>query len=113
MRDLFLREVDGIRMLHHWLLEWVSLQEMERQGVISCHFPCPNVEELSQIHNAVLAPNKWLKLSFQSSSILLRHYFGEDGASSWAKPERPNLGLKGKSDPAIRDSKRIHTYVPT
>ncbi|CAJ1384786.1 unnamed protein product [Effrenium voratum] len=72
------RQVDGIRMLHHWLLEWVSLQEMERQGVISCHFPCPNVEELSQIHNAVLAPNKWLKLSFQSSSILLRHYFGEE-----------------------------------
>eukprot|EP00435_Cladocopium_sp_Y103_P066967 s257_g29.t1 len=72
------RKVDSIRILSFWLNEWVSLDEMERQGVISCHFPCPDAGELHQIHSALLAPRQWMTFTPHTSAITIRRYFGEE-----------------------------------
>eukprot|EP00438_Fugacium_kawagutii_P022514 Skav234197 [mRNA] locus=scaffold218:11841:12881:- [translate_table: standard] len=72
------RTVDSIRILSFWLNEWVSLDEMERQGVISCHFPCPDAAELHSIHEALLAPRQWITFTPHTSAIQIRRYFGEE-----------------------------------
>ena len=78
------RKVDSIRILSFWLNEWVSLDEMERQGVISCHFPCPDAAELHSIHAALLAPKQWISFTPHTSAINLRPYFGEEIAFFFA-----------------------------
>lgn len=72
------RKVDVIRILSFWLSEWVSLDEMELQGVISSHFCCPDAREIEDIHASLLAPRKWLKTGPHLSAIRLRQYFGEE-----------------------------------
>ena len=76
---------DSIRLLEFWLDEWVSLDEMERQGgacayvfltciflaclhveaasaagIITCYFPCPEPDALANLHNHFLNLCKWV-----------------------------------------------------
>ncbi|CAK9016638.1 unnamed protein product [Durusdinium trenchii] len=72
------RSIDSVRILSFWLHEWVSLDEMERQGVVSCHFPCPDQIETQKIHDELLSARKWLTLSPHHSAVYIREYFGEE-----------------------------------
>ena len=72
------RPVDSIRILSFWLQEWVSLDEMEAQGVISCHFNCPNKQEIDEMHTDLLAARGWLTLHPHHIASTIRHYFGEE-----------------------------------
>jgi len=71
------RSIDAIRLLEFWLDQWVSLDEMVQQGVITCYFPCPSPGKIQEIHDAALTSKNWLSPSFGNASISIRPYFGE------------------------------------
>eukprot|EP00439_Symbiodinium_sp_Y106_P022827 s258_g2.t2 len=68
---------DSIRILEFWLDQWVSLDEMERQGIIKCYFPCPEGEALKTLHNHFLNLCKWVHFQGEQADEL-RKYFGEE-----------------------------------
>ncbi|CAE7198124.1 NOV [Symbiodinium natans] len=68
---------DSIRLLEFWLDEWVSLDEMERQGIITCYFPCPEPDALANLHNHFLNLCKWVHFQGDQADEL-SDYFGAE-----------------------------------
>ncbi|CAE7939607.1 NOV, partial [Symbiodinium sp. KB8] len=68
---------DSIRILEFWLDQWVSLDEMERQGIIKCYFPCPEADALENLHSHFLNLCKWVHFQGKQADEL-RKYFGEE-----------------------------------
>ena len=50
---------------------------MEKQGIITCYFPCPSARQIQEIHNEVLTTDKWFNPHFADATIKIRPYFGE------------------------------------
>ncbi|CAK9022549.1 unnamed protein product [Durusdinium trenchii] len=71
------RKTDAIRILEFWLDRWVSLDEMQQQGVISKYYPCPDPEELEAIHNSVLTCKGFIPENMLKGIISFRTYFGD------------------------------------
>eukprot|EP00931_Biecheleriopsis_adriatica_P101641 TRINITY_DN76738_c0_g1_i1.p1 TRINITY_DN76738_c0_g1~~TRINITY_DN76738_c0_g1_i1.p1 ORF type:complete len:861 (+),score=152.01 TRINITY_DN76738_c0_g1_i1:47-2629(+) len=72
------KKVDCCRILEFWLDQWVSLDELENQGIISMYFPCPKIDTIEQIYEKVAIPS-WTRcfLPSHEHDDLLRAYFGE------------------------------------
>ncbi|CAE7254679.1 Ano10, partial [Symbiodinium pilosum] len=72
------RKLDAIRVLEFWLDQWVSLDEMERQGVINSYYPCPDADDLEKMHAMMLAPSRFGRPLQASAVELMKNYFGEE-----------------------------------
>mmetsp|Transcript_104156 Transcript_104156/g.184977 ORF Transcript_104156/g.184977 Transcript_104156/m.184977 type:complete len:805 (+) Transcript_104156:63-2477(+) len=70
--------VDRARILEFWLDQWVSLDEMLRQGIISAYFPCPKAEDMEKVHEDVGSLLSFYKLPNHTHEQILRDYFGEE-----------------------------------
>ena len=77
------RKVDAVRLLEFWLDQWVSLDAMQEQGVITGYYPRPDPEELVEMHRSILSWRQCLLQgllpSKQLNGILsVRDYFGDE-----------------------------------
>ena len=71
-------QMDAIRLLGSWFGLWVHMDEMESQGVIKCHFPCPRASQILDMHDAGLRCKHWLNPIFVDLMLPMRGYFGEE-----------------------------------
>lgn len=74
------RKVDAIRLLEFWLDRWVSLDVMQEQGVISGYYPCPDPEELEDMHHTILSCSGFLPANQLKGILSVRRYFGDQMA---------------------------------
>lgn len=72
------RFVDTVRILDFWLDEWVSLDEMEQQGVILAYFPCPKCSELEDMYREMATPSKMFCIPDHKPEKMIREYWGEE-----------------------------------
>jgi len=71
------RKVDAIRLLEFWLDQWVSLDAMEDQGVITGYYPCPDPEELVEMHHTILSCSGFTPANTFKGILCIRSYFGD------------------------------------
>lgn len=71
------RKVDAIRLLEFWLDQWVSLDAMEDQGVITGYYPCPDPEELVEMHHTILSCSGFTPANTIKGVLCIRSYFGD------------------------------------
>ena len=71
------RKVDAIRLLEFWLDQWVSLDAMQDQGVITGYYPCPDPEELVEMHHTILSCSGFTPANTFKGILCIRAYFGD------------------------------------